>query len=196
MLCCAGCAVLCCAVLCGAVCRLCCAVLCCVQAVLCGVQAVLCCVQAVLCCAVLCAGCLQESDYLSTASNQEVCLCFLWGIPLCCCCLLWLMSCADLQGCAQGCPVLEAVFECVRLCELGESPLTGCKCMLGSSAPPGHTELALGLPALPGSRCEHCIVCPSTCATMPCLCAPAASHCISLCAPVCLHCWPSLALST
>ena len=158
----------------------------------------LCCVQAVLCCAVLC--CVQAVCRRVTTSAQQAtrrCVCASCGeFPFVAAVLLWLMSCADLQGCAQGCPVLEAVFECVRLCELGESPLTGCKCMLGSSAPPGHTELALGLPALPGSRCEHCIVCPSTCATMPCLCAPAASHCISLCAPVCLHCWPSLALST
>ena len=64
-------------------------------------------------------------------------------------------------------------------------------------APPGHTELALSLPALPGSRYINTTLSAHvSCHTCLPPLSPAASRCTSVCAPVCRLSWPRLTPST
>ena len=124
----------------------------------------LCC--AVLCCAVICAGSLQESDYIGAESNQEVRVCVLpEGISL-----------TPAVPCATCRTVPVVVLSWKQLLSVhnfvsGGFTSTELPVHDQFFAPPGHTELALSLPALPGSRYVHqhhsLLMCPATHALLP-----------------------------
>ena len=146
---------------------------------------------AVLCCAVICAGSLQESDYIGAESNQEVRVCVLpEGISLtpavpCAACRAVLMGVLSWRQLLSAHNFVSGGFISTELPVHDQF-----------FAPPGHTELALSLPALPGSRYTNTTLCSCVLPHMPSSPSPAASRCTSVCAPVCQLSWPRLTPST
>ena len=116
----------------------------------------------ILCCAVLCADSLQESDYIGAASNQEVHVCVLpEGISL-----------TPAVHCAACRAVLMGVLSWRQLLSVhnfvsGGFTSTELPVHDQFFAPPGHTELALSLPAVPGSRYTNTTLCLCVLPHMP-----------------------------
>ena len=141
-----------------------------------------------LCCAVLCVDSLQESDYIGAASNQEVHVCVLpEGISL-----------TPAVPCAACRAVLMGVLSWRQLLSVhnfvsGGFTSTELPVHDQFFAPPGHTELALSLPALPGSRYTNTTLCLCVLPHMPS--SPILPHMPSSPIPSCLTLYQCLCTS-